>query len=209
MNRWALTAVLSLAATAIAAPPSPLQADQKDPSKPPKIYVVPFGLDGKGQMGTDIHSCIYEKVVKDIKAKKPDLVIISLDSAERGRREYSGAERDSLGERGVNNSEDMRTTLGLFKQDIGDIPQVMWVQDSVGFGTLFALAWPNMYTKSDARRMATRSVSIGNGCQQATHSRKNADTRSLPTDAASRRSAASVGMPPSASADSKSLPNRW
>jgi regulatory protein len=96
MNRWALTAVLSLAATAIAAPPSPLQADQKDPSKPPKIYVVPFGLDGKGQMGTDIHSCIYEKVVKDIKAKKPDLVIISLDSAERGRREYSGAERDSL-----------------------------------------------------------------------------------------------------------------
>jgi hypothetical protein len=113
--------------------------------------VVPFGLDGKGQMGTDIHSCIYEKVVKDIKAKKPDLVIISLDSAERGRREYSGAERDSLGERGVNNSEDMRTTLGLFKQDIGDIPQVMWVQDSVGFGTLFALAWPNMYTKSDAR----------------------------------------------------------
>lgn len=160
MQRWAFTAVLSIAAAALAAPPSPLQADQKDPSRPPKIYVVPFGLDGKGQMGTDIHSSIYEKVVKDVKAKKPDLIIISLDSAERGRREYSGAERDSLGERGVNNSEDMRKTLALFKQELGDIPQVMWVQDSVGFGTLFALAWPNMYTKADARLWGLGKVSL-------------------------------------------------
>ena len=54
-------------------------------------------------------------------------------------------------ERGVNNSEDMRTTLALFKQELGDIPQVMWVKDSVGFGTIFALAWPYMYTDGDAR----------------------------------------------------------
>jgi hypothetical protein len=118
MNRWALTAVLSLAATAIAAPPSPLQADQKDPSKPPKIYVVPFGLDGKGQMGTDIHSCIYEKVVKDIKAKKPDLVIISLDSAERGRRgqghgvRRQGAHARRLGRRQVRPVQRRRRAAG-------------------------------------------------------------------------------------------------
>jgi len=159
MKKFAFIFSLCLAAVAFAVPPSPLQIDQKDPSKPPKIYVVPFGLDGKGQMGTDIHSSIYEKVVKDIKAKKPDLIIISLDSAERGRREYSGAESDSLGERGVNNSEDMRTTMNLFRQELGDIPQVMWVQDSVGFGTLFALAWPNMYTKSDARLYGLDKIS--------------------------------------------------
>ena len=160
MFRPILALTLLFVPVALAAPPSPLQADQKDPSKPPKVYVVPFGLAGKGQMGADIHSSIYEAVVKDIKAKKPDLVVLSLDSAERGRREYSGAERDSLGERGVNNSEDMRKTLALFKKDVGDIPQVMWVQDSVGFGTLFAFAWPNMYTKSDARLWGLAKVSM-------------------------------------------------
>lgn len=160
MFRLILPLFLAVVPVALAAPPSPLQADQKDPSKPPKIYVVPFGLDGKGQMGADIHSSIYETVVKDIKAKKPDIIVFSLDSAERGRREYSGAERDSLGERGVNNSEDMRKTLGLFKKDVGDIPQVMWVQDSVGFGTLLAFAWPNMYTKSDARLWGLAKVSM-------------------------------------------------
>ena len=158
MFRAALTAFLIPALAASAAPPSPLQADQKDPSKPPKIYVVPFGLDGKGQMGADIHSSIYEKIVKDVREKKPDLIVLSLDSAERGRREYSGAERDSLGERGISDYEDMRKTLSLFKTDLADIPQVMWVQDSVGFGTLFALAWPNMYTKSDARLYGLEKV---------------------------------------------------
>ena len=91
--------ILTAAVTTLAAPPSPLQADQKDPAKPPKIYVVPFGMDGKGQMGTDIHSSVFQKVIKDVKAKKPDLVIIRLESAEVGKKEYSGAEMDSLRDR--------------------------------------------------------------------------------------------------------------
>jgi hypothetical protein len=160
MFRLILPSLLALVPVALAAPPSPMQADQKDPAKPPKVYVVPLGLDGKGQMGADIHSSIYEKVVKDIKDKKPDLLVLSLDSAERGRREYSGAERDNLGERGINDSEDLRKLLALFKKDVGDIPQVMWVQDSVGFGTLLAFAWPNMYTKSDARLWGLAKVSL-------------------------------------------------
>jgi hypothetical protein len=151
MRRLAILLALVAGSAALADPPSPLQADQKDPAKPPKIYVVPFGMEGKGQMGTDIHSSVYQKVVKDIKAKKPDLIIITLESAERGKKEYSGAEQDSLRERGVSDYEDMRTTLGLFKQDLSDIPQVMWVKDAVGFGTLFAMAWPYMYTYPDAR----------------------------------------------------------
>ncbi|MGA1266076.1 MAG: hypothetical protein ACO32J_02715 [Phycisphaerales bacterium] len=159
MHRTAVIVSMLVSSWTLAAPPSPLQPDQADPSKPPKVYVVPFGLDGKGQMGTDIHSSIYEKVVKDIREKNPDLIVISLDSAERGKREYSGAESDSLRERGVNNSEDMRETLALFKRDLGDIPQVMWVQDSVGFGTLFAMAWPHMYTKGDARLWGLDKIS--------------------------------------------------
>lgn len=51
--------------------PSPLQMNQKDPSKAPKIYVIPMGLNGKGQISTDIRLSIYEKVVKDVKEKNP------------------------------------------------------------------------------------------------------------------------------------------
>ena len=149
--RWiTITCLALLAAAPLADDPSPMQADQKDPSKPPKIYVVPFGIGANGQVGTDIHSWIYEKVVKDIKAKKPDLIILKLESWDKPRRDWLD-DRKSREELGRLNAEDARETRRMFAVDVGDIPQVMWVQDCVGFGTAFALAWPHMYTKSDAR----------------------------------------------------------
>jgi hypothetical protein len=42
----------------------------------PTIYLVPM----RGQMGTDIHRSIYEKVVEDIKLVKPDVVVYELNS---------------------------------------------------------------------------------------------------------------------------------
>ena len=44
----------------------------------PTLYLVPF----KGEMGTDIHRDIYEKVVEDILIHEPDVVVFVLDSAE-------------------------------------------------------------------------------------------------------------------------------
>jgi hypothetical protein len=144
------TLALALATIALADPPSPLQADQKDPTKPPKIYVIPFGMDGKGQIGTDIHSSIYEKVAQDVKAKKPDLLILKLESYDRKRRDWLGDDT-SREEVGRFDREDARNLRRLFTEELGDIPQVMWVKDSVGFGTVFALAWPHMYTDGEAR----------------------------------------------------------
>lgn len=150
MRIHALAAAVALVGAAHAAPPSPLQTDQKDPTKAPKIYVVPFGMDGNGQIGTDIHSSVYEKVVKDVKAKKPDLLILKLESFDRKRRDWLGDDtrREEMGRF---DREDARKTLNFFTKDLGDIPQVMWVKDSVGFGTVFALAWPYMYTDGEAR----------------------------------------------------------
>jgi hypothetical protein len=139
-----------LAPIVVADTPSPMQADQKDPAKPPKIYVIPFGMDGKGQIGTDIHPSIYEKVAKDVKAKKPDLLILKLESYDRKRRDWLGDDT-SREEIGRFDREDARNLRRLFTEELGDIPQVMWVKDSVGFGTVFALAWPHMYTAGDAR----------------------------------------------------------
>ncbi|NBY67430.1 MAG: hypothetical protein EBQ58_01000 [Betaproteobacteria bacterium] len=41
--------------------------------------------------------------------------------------------------------------IDLLKADLGAIPQVMWVKDSVGFSTALALAWPDLYMSSKAR----------------------------------------------------------
>ncbi|NBY67431.1 MAG: hypothetical protein EBQ58_01005 [Betaproteobacteria bacterium] len=89
MKRFApLFAMMLAAVFAIAADaPSPLQMNQKDPSKAPKIYVIPIGLDGHGQMGTDIRLSAYEKVVKDVNEKKPDLIIFAMESSDGKNRQ--------------------------------------------------------------------------------------------------------------------------
>ncbi|MCE9620381.1 MAG: hypothetical protein K8R92_10830 [Planctomycetes bacterium] len=140
-----LAAVSAFAADA----PSPLQINQKDPSKAPKIYVIPMGLNGNGQIGTDIRLSIYEKVAKDVKEKKPDLIIFQLESADVNRRDY--LQDDDRAERGRMDFEDARKMVSLLKDDLGGIPQVMWVKDSVGFSTALALAWPDLYMSSNAR----------------------------------------------------------
>jgi hypothetical protein len=145
-----MLAMLAVAATSVAAPPSPMQADQPDPTKPPKIYVIPFGIGENGQVTTDIHASIYERVVNDVKAKKPDLLILKLESWDKPRRDWLD-DRKNREELGRFDAEDMRKVRGMFSKQLRDVPQVMWVIDSVGFGTAYALSWPHMYTKSDAR----------------------------------------------------------
>jgi hypothetical protein len=141
-----LTAVFAMAADA----PSPLQMNQKDPSKAPKIYVIPMGLDGNGQIGSDIRLSVYEQVVKDVKAKKPDLIIFQLESTDgKTGKAYLG--NDDRSERGRIDFEDARKMVDLLKTEFVNIPQVMWVKDSVGFSTALALAWPDLYMTSKAR----------------------------------------------------------
>ncbi len=41
----------------------------------PGLYVIPM----KGQLGTDIHPSIYEKVVEDIRAHQPDLLVFVMN----------------------------------------------------------------------------------------------------------------------------------
>ena len=141
MKRFApLFAMMLAAVFAIAADaPSPLQMNQKDPSKAPKIYVIPMGLDGNGQIGSDIRLSIYEKVAKDVKEKKPDLIIFQMESADgKTGKTYLG--NDDRSEKGRIDFEDARKMVDLLKLDLGDIAQVMWVKDSVGFSTVIAMA---------------------------------------------------------------------
>jgi len=110
----------------------------------PGVYVVPM----RGQMGTDIHIDIYREVVEDIKAHKPDLVVWVLECADIDELMISMSDRS---ERGQVDLEQYRKLVNLLKDDMRDIPQMMWVHDSVGISSVVAMAWSDMYMHPDAR----------------------------------------------------------
>lgn len=112
------------------------------------VYVVPF----KGQFGTDIHPACYEDILKDLEAKRPDIIVFELDSADVDRVEYMGEDPSKAGLFSVASDDTMmRKMLRDFKDTHGYAQQYVWVKDSVGFGSLLAFSWPNMYMAPNAR----------------------------------------------------------
>ena len=119
----------------------------------PTVYVVPM----KGQMGTDIQSEIYEKVVQDILLHDPDVIVFILDSSEYPDLMIPQVE-DPRESRGILAIEDYRTLVSMLKSELADYRQVLWIKDSVGFSSMLALAWSELYMSPDARFSGLRSV---------------------------------------------------
>ncbi len=148
-------ASIALASIVASAPapfvPSPLAPQSKGAALPstvgaPKVYVFPM----HGQMGTDVSKALVEIMKEDIRKQKPDIIIYHLKSADIDRIEYLG-ENDDRSEFGIPDVEGYRDLAKDLHESLADIPQVMWVEDSVGIATLMALAWSELYMKSDAR----------------------------------------------------------
>jgi uncharacterized membrane protein YgcG len=118
----------------------------------PNVYLVPL----KGQMGTDINMQLMKLYVDDIKKTKPDIIVLDLLSADVNQNFY--LPDDDQGEFGYAKLEEYRDMVKLFREELRDIPQVMWVEDSVGYGSLLALAWPDLYIRSDGRLMGLMRV---------------------------------------------------
>lgn len=147
----ALSASLSLAVggAATAQQSAPLPSTLATPN----VYVVPL----KGQMGTDISMQLMKMYVEDIKKVKPDIIVLELFSADVNQNFY--LPDDDQGEFGLGILEEYRDMVKMFREDLRDIPQIMWVEDSVGFGSLLALAWSDMFIRSDGRLMGLSRVS--------------------------------------------------
>lgn len=124
---------------------SPYQVDQPDPTKAPKVYTIPL----RGQLGTDITDSTYKAVIEDVRAKKPDLIVFILDSADVNTREY--LQDDDQNEAGMFDAEDTRRLVNNLKEEFKQIPQVMWVKDAVGLSALLAFAWPDIFMSTRAR----------------------------------------------------------
>jgi hypothetical protein len=138
------------AATTSTARPSAAKAPAA-PSVPAEklksVYVVPF----KGQFGTDIHPACYDEILKDLESKRPDVIVFELDSADIDRVEYM-PDSSNAGLFSVASDDTMmRKMLRDFKDKHGYAQQMVWVKDSVGFGSLLAFSWPQMYMAPNAR----------------------------------------------------------
>ncbi len=145
--RW----LMLVGATALMIPVAPAPAG--DDESLTSIYVVPM----KGQMGTDIHSSIYEKAIEDILDHEPDVVIFVLESSDYSDLLIPQVE-DPRETRGMFMMEDFRKLVRLLKDELSDIRQVMWIKDSVGFSSMLALSWDELYMAPDARLSGLRRV---------------------------------------------------
>ena len=137
-----------------------------DAANVPSLYVVPF----KGQMGTDIRSSEYKKLVDDIRQAKPDVVVIQVHSGDTSDLMHpegydtppvgSKAELEKYRQRewGMLEFEDYRELVHAFRNDLRDIRQVAWVHDSDGVSATIIMAWPDIYMTPTARLGAKVSV---------------------------------------------------
>ena len=136
-------AIIGLTASVVSASETvEVESDQLD--RVPSIYVIPM----EGQMGTDVHPSIYEDLIKDVEKVNPDIVIYRLKAADIDEIYYRA--NDDRREAGMVLIEEYRDLVKDLHEKI-EARQVMWVEDSVGIASLFALSWPEMYMGEDAR----------------------------------------------------------
>jgi hypothetical protein len=105
-------------------------------------------------------------MIEDIRKQKPDIIVYHLKSADIDRNNY--LRNDDREEFGMPAIEEYRDIVKRLHEDLRDIPQIMWVEDSVGFASLVALGWPDLYMKSDARLWGlSRVASMAQGWEDA------------------------------------------
>ena len=122
--------------------------------RPPSVYVIPM----EGYMGVDIHPFVYDKIIADVKAKKPDLIVFRLNSSDgRMNEKYMEAVNEAMKDdkidprRLASGLTDYRDMAAKLHNEFDSIPCVMYVQDSRGISCVYALAWPYMFMAPDAR----------------------------------------------------------
>jgi hypothetical protein len=153
LGRRLLAPMAGVAVAMAIAPGAIAAAASEQEARVPVIYPVPM----RGQMGTDIHPSIYERVAEDIRRVRPDLVVFMLDSADFDEVFYlNNNDRDEFGQARLS---DYRNIVITLRDGLREFDQVMWVEDSVGFSALMALSWPTMYMKPRSRLWGLQRVS--------------------------------------------------
>ena len=123
------------------------RSDSVDESLP-SFYIVPL----KGQMGTDITPSIYKKMVDDIRANDPDYLVFVVDCRDyEDKIIYGDVENPEKGFAGPEMIDRYRELVNIFRDDLRDIKQCVWIHDSVGISSALAFAWNDVYMTPEAR----------------------------------------------------------
>jgi hypothetical protein len=121
------------------------------------FYIIPMS----GQVGTDIRSGLYMDAIEEIKSLKPDVVILEIDSSEKGDSMINywmgnvdtdtWEEEDYRRKEVINNlmADEEKMVLAFHNEIPDDIRQVLWIKDATGPAALLALSWEEMYMHPD------------------------------------------------------------
>ena len=125
----------------------------------PSFYIVPV----KGQFGTDIIASVYKDVVKDIREHKPDVIIFDVSCSDTSElmhpegfdipdvEDEQGLMKWRHREDGLLDFEDYREFVHIFRDELRDIDQVVWVHDADGVSANIMMAWDKMFMTPSAR----------------------------------------------------------
>ncbi len=117
------------------------------------LYIVPMG----GQFGTDVRAEVYKPVLDDIRKNKPSVVVLTIDSADSFPPElmfptsYDIPKTDPALERGMLDFENYRELVHMFRDELAEYPQIVWIRNSDGISATIAMAWNQMYMTPKAR----------------------------------------------------------
>ena len=85
-------------------------------------------------------------MIEDIKKHKPSMVVVTFKSADRFPPELmfplglNPNPKDPALERSLLDFEDFRELVHLFRDQIRDVPQVVWITDSDGISATIAMS---------------------------------------------------------------------
>jgi hypothetical protein len=136
----------TLTTLALVASAGQIFADGNDAGeKMPVVYTIEMN----GQMGTDIHEDMMEKIVEDAKEVQPDVIVLKMNSADYNKN-YHLMQPDPK-EFGKFELEAYVNMIRNFQNELSGTRQVIWVEDSVGVASLIAMSWSELYMSPGAR----------------------------------------------------------
>ncbi|UCD75283.1 MAG: hypothetical protein JSV91_16050 [Phycisphaerales bacterium] len=130
---------------------------QSDDENATGFYLIPM----KGQMGTDVNHQFYKGLADDIRAHDPDYIIIEMDCKDIGSAPTDLIFEFDPDETGLYLVDEYRDMINFFRDELREYRQVIWIHDSVGYSSMVALAWPDMYMKPDGRLAGLSSIGAG------------------------------------------------
>jgi hypothetical protein len=118
------------------------------------ILIIPMN----GQMSTDISIDAYRPHFNAIRDLNPDLIIFEMFCQDFRDEFYAKQRRGDRKEQNGYDPDSVKDLAKLFRIELKDIDQIMWVQDSCGGSSVLALAWPDICMSQNAKLQGTHNL---------------------------------------------------